>query len=210
MMNEVVRFLRFPSYSQTLQKMSLSLFFRFLLLKFAIAIPFLFTLFLIGADEFDHALSMEEDENLVVFGIFGVVLAPLIEESIYRLHLDLKRSNVFWSLILSFLTFRDNWVPFALTFLYLSILLFYVLRKKTPELKWVIFSSAVLFGLAHMANYPDFDYGSFFYLIPFLIGSQACGGMVLSYIRLNHGMKWAILNHAAFNTILFLPIFFLE
>lgn len=209
MINKIFRFLRYPSSSETFQKMSLSLFFRFLLLKFAIAIPFLFILFLIGADEFEHALSMEE-ENLVVFGIFVVALAPLIEESIFRLHLDLKRSNVIWSLVLLFLTFRDNWVPFALTFLYLAFLLFAVLWKKTPELKWVIFSSAVLFGLAHMANYSDFDYGRYFYLVPFLIGSQVCGGFVLSYIRLNYGMKWAILNHASFNAILFLPIFFLE
>jgi len=210
MINKVVRFLRYPSLTETFQQMSLSLFFRFLLLKFAIAIPFLFIIVLVGADEFEHALSLEEDENLLVFGIFGVVLAPLIEESIFRLHLDLKRSNVIWSLVLSFLTFRNNWVPFALTFLYLVFLLFAVLRKKTPKLKWVIFSSAVLFGLAHMANYPDFDYGRYFYLIPFLVGSQVCGGLVLSYIRLNFGMKWAIFNHVSFNAILFLPAFFLE
>lgn len=210
MIKEVVRFLWCPSPTETFQQMSFGGFFRLLILKFALALPFIFLFTVIEVDQFDHAFSFEEDENKMVLGFFVVLFAPLLEESIFRLHLNLKKSNILWGLGLSFLIFRENWVPFALTFLYLAFLLFAVLRKKTPELKWVIFISAVLFGLVHMANYSEFDYGKYFYLIPILIGSQVVGGLLLGYVRLNYGMKWAILNHASFNAILFLPTLFLE
>lgn len=210
MIKELVHFLMFPTQVAGYRGMSFSSFFKFLLLKFALAIPFVLILVLAGADELDHKLDDDVFDNPWLFTFFLVCLAPLLEELVFRLHLDLKKSHILWGLGMSLLTFRDIWVPFALTFIYLLYLLISVYTKKPPEMKWVILISSVWFGILHLANYSDLDYGRYFYLIPFLIGSQVCGGLVLSFIRLNYGMKWAILIHATFNAILFLPTLFVE
>ncbi|MCH7409775.1 hypothetical protein MM239_10250 [Belliella sp. DSM 111904] len=62
-----------------------------------------------------------------------------------------------------------------------------------------------------MGNYVDFDYGMYFYLIPLMVGAQFLIGLVLSYIRLNYGINWAIIFHGVYNAIFILPaVYFYE
>jgi hypothetical protein len=208
MIKELIQFLRYPYHVENQMVMSFNRFFRLLILKFGFAIPFIIVMIFIDADEFDHAF--DDDEFTWLFGLYVICIAPLIEEVIFRLPLDLKKSHILWSIALSVLIIRDNWEPFLLVILFLAFLLFTAMIKKHPNLKWVILISSALFGFSHMVNYSDFDYGQYFYLIPVLIGSQALGGLIAAYIRLTYGMKWAILNHASFNGVLILPLLLLE
>jgi hypothetical protein len=80
-----------------------------------------------------------------------------------------------------------------------------------PDLKFVVYCSSALFALVHMTNFTEFDYGKYFYLVPFLVAAQFVVGLVLSYIRLNHGMKWAIIFHGVYNAVLIIPaVYFYE
>jgi len=73
--------------------------------------------------------------------------------------------------------------------------------KNLASLKLVAYSSAIIFGLVHLSNFTSLDYTTQFYLIPLLIGAQAFVGLVISFIRLRYGMKWAIIYHGVYNGI---------
>jgi hypothetical protein len=69
----------------------------------------------------------------------------------------------------------------------------------------------LLFANVHLGNFTDFDHAQYFYWGTFLVGAKFLIGLVLSYIRLNHGMKWAMIFHGVYNAILIIPaIYFYE
>ncbi|EIM75841.1 abortive infection protein [Nitritalea halalkaliphila LW7] len=74
-----------------------------------------------------------------------------------------------------------------------------------PSLKGVIWISSGLFALVHIGNFGGVDWGQYFYLIPFLVLAQFLVGLVLSFIRLQHGMLWAMLFHGTYNACLVIP-----
>lgn len=174
-------------------------------------IPYSFFLEFLGIDQFDHKLLDLLKKNKWLFAFLGVFLAPLIEEPIFRLHLDLKKSSLWWSLGLSILVISELWYPAALLMIYLILLLIMVYRGVQPNRKYVIFISAALFGLVHMINYTGFDFGKYYYWVPFLVAIQFFLGLILSYIRLKNGIKWAIIFHGTYNAILVIPaVYFLD
>lgn len=144
----------------------------------------------------------------MVGGCFGNNLSSLLEENIYRLHLDFKKSSIWWGLGLSLLLISEVWIPIALLWVYLLFLMYKVNKRETPNLKYSVFISSGLFALVHLSNFVDFDYGKYFYWVPFLVGAQFLIGLVLSYIRLNHGMKWALIFHAVYNALVIIPAFY--
>jgi membrane protease YdiL (CAAX protease family) len=94
---------------------------------------------------------------------------------------------------------------------YLSYLLYVAHKGNMPNLKFATWASAIFFALVHIGNYKDFDYSAYFYLVPLLVSPQFLGGLILGYIRLNQGMKWAIIFHAVFNALLLIPsVYFKE
>ncbi|MGY6543800.1 CPBP family glutamic-type intramembrane protease [Arthrospiribacter ruber] len=162
-------------------------------------------------DQFDNImLELLENQKWLV-AVLAILVAPVLEEPIYRLHLDLKKSSIIWSLGLSLLLINNIWYPLVLFWIYLIYLLVKVDRGQTPNLKFVVYFSSAMFALIHMVNFTDFDYRNYFYLVPLLVAAQFIVGLVLSYIRLNHGMKWAVIFHAVYNAVLVIPaIYFYE
>lgn len=186
-------------------------FFGFLIFIFGIIIPYALILEAAGMDQFDHKLEEFLKVNKWLFAILAIFLAPILEEPIFRLHLDLKKSSIWWGIGLSVLMLSEVWWPVALLLVYFIYLLYSVGKGNPPRLKYVIWISSTLFALVHMGNFTDFDYGKYFYWVPFLVGIQFAVGLVLSYIRLNHGMKWAIIFHGVYNAVLIIPaVYFYE
>jgi hypothetical protein len=182
-----------------------------LLITLGVVLPYALILDWAGIDQFDHKMMELLENNKWLIAVLAIFIAPLLEEPIYRLHLDLKKTSISWSLGLSVLVISDIWYPVVLLWGYLIFLLIRVNKNQPPNLKFVVYSSAALFALVHMANFNDFDYRNYFYLVPFLVGAQFVVGLVLSFIRLNHGMVWAIIFHAVYNAVLIIPsIYFYE
>jgi len=140
-------------------------------------------------------------ENLTVFLITAIIFAPIIEEPIFRLHLDLSKKSILWSLGLSIFLVFDFWIVVGVLWIYLIWLLICVSMINPPSLKLVVYSSAILFGLVHLSNFTSLDYATQFYLIPLLIGAQVFVGLVISFIRLRYGMIWVMIYHGVCNSI---------
>lgn len=204
-------FLSIPYQVESYKTIKRSEFISLLLITFAIIIPYALILEAAGMDQFDHKMEDLLKNNKWLIAGLAVVVAPLLEEPIYRLHLDFKKSSIWWGIGLSLLLISEVWVPVALLWIWLFFLLFMVSKGNKPNLKLTIFISSALFAIVHLGNFTDFDYATYFYWVPFIVGAQFLIGLVLSYIRLNYGIKWAIVFHAVYNATLIIPaVYFYE
>lgn len=210
-LKKLISFLKKPKLSDPFAPFYFSDFIGLLFITILVIIPYTLILGLAGADQFDHRMLEMMKNNKWMVAIFAIVFAPLLEEPIFRLHLNLKKSAIWWSLGLSVLMMGENWFPSAMLMAYLIYLLIRVYDRKPLSQKFVVYVSAVLFGLVHMINFKDFDYSHHFYWVPFLVGIQFWLGLVLSYIRMNYGIGWAIFFHGFYNAMLILPaVYFFE
>lgn len=81
-----------------------------------------------------------------------------------------------------------------------------VFFKNSPYFKYAFYISAILFGVIHISNF-EFN-PQVLLLAPLLVAPQIVIGVFLGYIRVKLGLLWSILLHAAYNTVLFLPMLF--
>mgnify|MGYP006184564043 CR=1 FL=1 len=208
---KLITFLKSPHHRDSFGNIKGREFLHLLLILFTILIPYILILDFAGIDEFDHKFDVLIKKYRWLLVILSVLIAPLLEEPIYRLHLDFKKSSIWWSLGLSLLLISEAWFTVVLLWIWLFFLLFKVSKGDQPNLKYSVFISSALFGLVHLMNFTDFDYAQYFYWVPFMVGAQFFIGLVLSYIRLNYGMKWAIIFHGVYNAILIIPaVYFYE
>jgi uncharacterized protein len=208
---KIKTFLISPYHKESYENFGGKEFLHLLLLTFAIVIPYAFILDLAGMDQFDHKIEFLLKEHKWMVAILAIFIAPLLEEPIYRLHLDFKKSSIWWGLGLSVLMISEAWFTVVLLWIWLFFLLFKVSKGDPPNLKYSIFISSALFGLVHLMNFTDFDYAQYFYWVPFMVGAQFLIGLVLSYIRLNYGIKSAIIFHGVYNAMLIIPaVYFYE
>lgn len=209
--DKIVSFLKVPYKAEKYTDIKLKDFALLLFLTLLIVVPYALILDWAGMDQFDHKMLELLEENKWLVAVLAIFLAPLLEEPIFRLHLDLKKSSIGWGLGLSLLMISEVWYPVALLWVYLIFLYIRVGQGRNPDLKFVVYCSAALFAMIHMVNFTGFDYGEYFYLVPLLVAGQFVVGLVLSYIRLNHGMLWAIIFHGVYNAMLIIPaIYFYE
>jgi membrane protease YdiL (CAAX protease family) len=208
---KLLSFLKAPYQTETYSNIKISDFIFLLLITILVVVPYALILEWAGMDQFDNIMMELLEKNKWLLAIIAIFLAPLIEEPIFRLHLDLKKSSILWGLGLSLLMISGVWYPVALIWGYLIFLYVMISKGQKPYLKFVVYCSSALFALVHMTNFTEFDYGKYFYLVPFLVAAQFVVGLVLSYIRLNHGMKWAIIFHGVYNAVLIIPaVYFYE
>lgn len=204
-------FIKAPYQSDSYTKIEGKEFFFLLLITFSLVIPYALILEAAGIDQFNHIMETLIKDHKWLLVVLAIVIAPLVEEPIFRLHLDFKKSSIWWGIGLSVFVISEIWILFVLLLIWLFYLLITVSVGKKPNLKYSIFISASLFALVHLGNFTDFDYAKYFYWVPFMVGAQFLIGLILSYIRLNHGMKTAILFHAVYNAILTIPaVYFYE
>lgn len=210
-LEKLMSFLKAPYRATSYNNLKAIDFFYLLLITLAVVIPYALILEWAGMDQFDHKILEILEKNKWLVAVLVIIFAPILEEPVYRLHLDLKKSSILWSLGLSLLLINSIWYPLAIFWIYLIYLYVKVNQGQSPNLKFVVYFSSAMFALVHMGNFIDFDYGKYFYLVPLLVAAQFVIGLVLSYIRLNHGMKWAIIFHAVYNAVLIIPaIYFYE
>ncbi len=155
---------------------------------------------------------------LYAIGFMAVIMAPLLEEFIFRLPLRYSPLNV--SLPLAFVTFLIPVEAFiaipraaALRFVLAAAvgLGLYVWLHRRGKSKghsfyakytvWIVYASAILFGAMHIFNFDPKTY----WVAPLVVMPQFTIGMFLSFIRLRHGFRWAIFTHGFHNFCALLP-----
>lgn len=136
----------------------------------------------------NHAVSdLTNKFGLLGLILLGGILAPFIEELIFRLPLNYKRNYLFKLIgnLIGKERVRNFWFKNYSLFFYLFIL---------------------AFGLVHINNYKD-ESINILLLSPILVLPQIIGGTVMAYIRMKLGFFWGFLQHAIFNSALMVIAF---
>jgi len=154
-----------------------------------------------------------------LFILYGVLIAPVIEEFVFRSWFKWSRkySIILFVLFVALIIltfFRTKTLFYVVVMLILGIILFTISKSRNQEIrelvntkiKYFYWGSSIVFGLIHASNFV----GNIWCLIgfSFILGSpQIVGGLILGYIRLNYGLRYSILIHILNNSILLLSLF---
>lgn len=210
-LTKLLFFLKSPNIPGTFTPITPKNFLVLLILTLLIIIPYALFLEATGMDQFDNIVEQMLKDNKWLVVISVILLAPILEEPVFRLHLDLKKSSIWWGIALGGLFLAQAWWLIVLFWMYLFYLLYEVNVGNPPRFKIVFWISATFFALIHLGNFTDFNFQKYFYWVPLMVGAQFLVGLVLSYIRLKHGMIWAILFHGVYNAVLIIPaVYFYE
>lgn len=149
--------------------------------------------------------------TLITF-LITVLIAPIIEELIFRLSLSFTPFKIYLSTFLGvFFYFNDVYLleiklnSFIISLLIITILFLiikfvivkYNILENKKNLRYYSYLLAVLFGMYHFKMIVNINYFSIFiylYIIPKIIL-----GIFLNRIRLNFGLKYSIIIHMFIN-----------
>jgi hypothetical protein len=158
---------------------------------------------LLGA-EVSGAGNRVDDVEARTLAVLALVVAPLVEETAFRLPLAPFRPA--W-LVLAGAAAAFLVAPYGLVLLALAVAMALVppLQRATAR-AWaahfplVFWGSALLFGLLHTFNWDLGDQGwRAIFLVPLLVLPQSGLGLVLGAARIRLGLAGSILLHAAYN-----------
>jgi hypothetical protein len=152
-----------------------------------------------------------KEKKFLLFGTI-VVLAPLIEETIFRLQLkDYSLAVLFYAgLVVFYLNKLFSGVTLGVfVFVAISIAMaffFYLWQSKTRRMRFIIiyfkyhfYLTAIIFGLVHISNYNNpIKFG---FPVVLLVLPQLFVGFILGYVRMRFGISKSIIMHAAYNFI---------
>jgi len=165
-----------------------------------------------------HAISDMGNKPWLLF-FFGVVLAPLVEEALFRLPLRYTPVNLtlpafLWIFFIFGILGSAKLIPeiLILPFLLLAVigclsLQIWLKQKVSPKQihtfyeKWIgffFYSSTIIFGLIHISNFQLINQQALL-LAPLLVLPQLLVGFLLGFVRLQYGFWWCVLVHAFHN-----------
>jgi hypothetical protein len=148
--------------------------------------------------------------------IYICILAPLLEETIFRLPLSFKKQHVAIALGCALLLFVRV-IPVVNNFNLLSaiavravlfVLGYFTLMKLLPAntdlnkraQTGFIILSMLLFGLMHIFNYAPMQW-TIIFMYPFFVIPQLIMGWALTYIRFKNGFFWGVALHSLVNSV---------
>lgn len=149
--------------------------------------------------------------NIVMGGFLGITILYLIDRFLFRIENNMEASaaNLFAIVLLAPLMeeiifrlplrYRDNYLIAPIEAIFNINLHLYWRRY----FHFIVYFFVCLFALLHMVNYQN--PGIPFYLMGvFITLPQLIGGLTLSFTRLRLGFWWAVAQHALYNLIFML------
>ena len=172
-----------------------------------------------NAQESNNLLDSVEGMPVWYLPFAAVIVAPLLEETAFRLPLRPTLFNllpliaIIFVAINAFSTLSAPLLPALLVAVLLALFFglqgsrIRILQSFYNRFALIIFYAvALLFGAVHIGNY---DSGVWPFL-PILVLPQVIIGLLLGFVRLRYGFVWGILLHAFHNGILLLPVFLIQ
>lgn len=133
-----------------------------------------------------------------------LILAPILEEILFRFHLNLKLRNIVFSIIATCVMFYDHiWLLSVLIFYFSILILLPRFRERANNLIFV-YLSAFFFGISHLA-YKELlfsleDILSYVYTFT----PKFFSGLIYSYVFFKKGLYFSILLHFLWNLLPFI------
>ena len=163
---------------------------------------------------FGGDVSTHKDKPLAQTLLLLLIIAPVVEEIIFRLGLSFKRQTVaLWvgllPVAIAAYIFKCyyNW-PLLAGLVVLGSLLYWLVMRFTTDEQWVgwrsrylrlaMWVSAIAFALIHLKAFTVLTWG----LLPYCLAiclRPGLVGCVITYVRVNMGFWWGVLFHIANN-----------
>lgn len=166
-------------------------------------------------------LLLKEYSPLKLF-LLGAVLAPVAEETIFRLNLKTSKLNLVISLIITlmysfFAMFKNNWhfsSALILIIFYVVVTLIYFSKEifkidAQRHFKFTFYFSALAFGFLHIFNFNNPNYLTFI-LFPIITMPQILMGLISGYLRVKNGFVHGVIFHVLVNSITLLLVMILR
>jgi hypothetical protein len=165
--------------------------------------------------------SRVDDLSFAKLVVFGLLLAPLFEELVFRLSLlysklflSISLALAISSLLTSFMDIRLlTWTGCLSFYIGLSACFIFLNNHKTAhqviEFFWknhfavVFYLSTFLFGIFHMGNYDLIGIQAMALALLFCT-PQVIGSLFLGFVRIRLGFLWALVMHILYNSVPFL------
>ena len=206
-MEDFIQYIKCPTHSYGFKKINWQEF--FLLLGFYIVAVISIGMFLFIVSLFLHVEHKNISLTFYERIIFAVLLAPIIEESLFRLLLVFNKRNLFYFFVMCvglFITFlvRESYFKlflFILLSLISIIIYFYFEVIKSflvKNYRCFFYFIVVLFAVLHLFNFNGINSHNLFVAI-ILVVPQIILGLILGYLRIKYGIAYSILFHAIVN-----------
>lgn len=177
--------------------------FKFFLSIFLFKIIFLLIIGFIQFFFINYNLDMKNkvflDESYLKIFLNLVIIAPILEEFIFRYHLKLDVKRVFVSFLFSCFLFYDNLFFLLLMTIYFAFLIYNIRKNNNINVLVFVYLSSVLFAVGHFYSYSETVSVDNFYQFVLLFISHFIGALILGYIFKRNGLLFSILFHSAFN-----------
>jgi membrane protease YdiL (CAAX protease family) len=206
-MQYFLSFIKDPTYNEKIKKFNVRIFLSLLFIYFAAIIPIGSILFFIFKTfNIDHkAIDLSFQEKI----LHGILLAPIVEELLFRLILVFNKKNltilIFTTFImLGFFIIKENILKMAIFFLLILTFVFiykYINQCRSYFImyyKLFFFLIAGLFAFLHFFNFIGISVSNLIFL-PILVIPQFILGLLLGYIRISYGLIYSIFFHMLIN-----------
>lgn len=136
------------------------------------------------------------------FFLFAFIVAPLWEETVFRLWMNLKSVTIpiFVTLVPTFMLWPVSEIValvVGLILLIVTLTQIHAFRHNMDiHFRWWYYGSALLFGLIHISNH-GFDLRALPFILP-----QILAGLAIGYMRVQRGFFAGVLVHATWNGLL--------
>jgi hypothetical protein len=207
-MQNFLIFIRNPVYNESYKRFNIKNFLSLLFIYIVFMIPLgLVFYFLFKVLNLEHkAIHLNFQEKL----LYGILLAPIIEELLFRLLLVFNKKNLVILIITTFallvyFIIGENILKTVL-FLLLGVILMIVFKYHDQckvyfirNFKLSFFLIAVIFAFLHFFNFLGVSPSNFLFL-PLFIIPQVILGLILGYIRITYGLVYSIFFHVLVNS----------
>ena len=194
---------------------------------------------LIGLDEIPHAMeSLMKDQSIITIASLAIIVAPVLEELIFRLHLKYKWLLILFLIILfvvcigfaiwlvipeffskisqnfSILIHNPFLTAISLVAVLVTVAIVFMISEAVPiagitaMYPFIFYLTALVFALVHIGN---FDISNVrWYMTPFLVLPQFILALYLGYVRMRKHIGGSIYIHALNNSIPFSLYFLVD
>lgn len=168
-----------------------------------------------GRSNLKHLL----EKHYYLILIYGCLIGPILEETVFRLPLSFKKNNIALGIACAVLLFGFalkgkiliagvGILVVVLIRIAIAIATFFIVRRLLPNdiqlsdatKKWLIVLSISLFGLMHIANFTPIQW-PIIGVYPLYVVPQIFMGWLITYVRFKNGFIWGIALHCLINSV---------
>jgi len=175
--------------------------FSYLFLKLVIVIIFSLIKLLFSESILHQSNDVFSGTNSFILFLNVVVLAPILEEIIFRYHFKFSQKSIFISAGLAIFWLYDEFNYLLILLIYFAILLILINKKIRFNKMFFVYLSSAIFAFLHLMAYPVILQSQNVLDMILMVSPHFVGGLLLCYVFFRNGIVAGIALHSLWNFI---------